>query len=144
MVRGLNRSCWIRPLKRYCKFSLVVSCYNFVKKGTYTKCLGASSTTSAGWSVPMLAKQAPLQPIYFRILSTKKNSRKTSYIKKHKAKWDLHHIGVQIVLSTSYNPWEDETRASFLCVHGIDRKKKITIHNRVIRKQNWDETNSNN
>lgn len=82
--RDLSKSCWSRPLKRYCKFSLVVNCYNFVKKGKYTKCLGASSTTSAGWSVPMLAKQAPLQLIYFCILSTKKDSRKTSYIKNIK------------------------------------------------------------
>lgn len=121
--RDLSKRCWSRPLKRYCKFSLVVNCYNFVKKGKYTKCLGASSTTSAGWSVPMLAKQAPLQLIYFCILSTKKDSRKNILYKIHKAKWDLHHIGVQIVLSTSDNlPREDETRASFLCVHSIDGK----------------------
>ena len=39
-----------------------------LQKSISTSSLGASSTTSAGWPAPMLAKHAPLQLIYFCIL----------------------------------------------------------------------------
>ena len=42
-----------------------------VKRKRITKCLGALSATSAGWSTPTLAKQAPLHLMYFCILHGK-------------------------------------------------------------------------
>lgn len=44
--------------------------WDLMQKNKHTKCFGAPSTTSAGWSAPMLARQSPLHLIYFCILLT--------------------------------------------------------------------------
>lgn len=73
---------WCFSTQKYT--SEIIYCKSSSQISRCTRYLGASSTTSAGWSAPMLARQAPLQLIYFCILFKERkngsNNKKSSNI----------------------------------------------------------------